>query len=280
MELKNKVAVVTGSTHGIGRAMAARFAEMGAHAIVTGRNRENGEAVTKEIRAMGGLADYIRTDLSSEEQVKALMHETISRFGGIDILVNNAAATDSIVHTARDKRCTDLATEDFDYIMKVGIYAPFWTCKYALPSMVKRGGGSVINVTSTAGWNAVPDLTAYACSKGGIQTFTKVIAIDYGKEGVRCNCIVVGYVRDAGIGSEIFDDPKTGPMFRGVSMINKVGKPRNIADLAAFLASDRAEFITGILIPCDGGLSSKLATPHGVTGGFDALEQGEQFNRD
>jgi NAD(P)-dependent dehydrogenase (short-subunit alcohol dehydrogenase family) len=280
MKLQNKVAVITGSTHGIGEGMAVRFAKEGARVVVTGRTRESGEAVAKKLRDTGGQAAYIRADLAHEEQVKALMDEAVKIYGGIDILINNAAATDSIVHKARDKRCTDLPTADFDHIMKVGAYAPFWACKYSLPSMVKRGGGNVINISSTAGWNAVPDLTAYACSKGAIQAFTKLIAIDYGQQGVRSNCIVVGYVRDAGIGSQIFDDPTTGPMFRGLSMINKVGTPANIAALAAFLASDDAEFITGQLIPCDGGLSARLHTPTGVTGGFDALKEGESFKRD
>jgi NAD(P)-dependent dehydrogenase (short-subunit alcohol dehydrogenase family) len=231
-----------------------------------------GEAVVKRIRDSGGEATFIRADLSREDEVKNLTEAATRAYGGIDILVNNAAATDSIGTGSKDKRCSDLLTEDLDYILKVGLYGVFWGTKYALPSMIARGGGSIINISSGAALLASQDLTAYTFTKGGLNAFTRSVAVDYGRQGIRCNCIVVGYVRDGGLDNAVFDDPNTGEILRGMTMIGKIGEPRHVANLVAFLASDEAEYITGTNIPCDGGMNAKLAVPQGIHHGAQSID--------
>ncbi len=271
MRFRGKTAIVTGSTHGIGTAIALRLASDGANVVVTGRRSELGEGVVKRIRERDGEAAFIRADLSREDDIKTLTEATTRAYGGIDILVNNAAATDSI-GTSKDNRCSDLLTEDLDYILKVGLYGVFWGTKYALPSMIARGGGSIVNISSCAAVLGCQDLTAYTFTKGGVNAFTRSVAFDYGRRGIRCNCIVVGYIRDAALGNALFDDPKTGEIFRNMTMIGKVGEPRHVASLVAFLASDEAEYITGAVIPCDGGMSAKLAAPQDIHHGAQSTD--------
>lgn len=273
MRFRGKTAIVTGSTHGIGTGIALRLASEGASVVVTGRRSELGEGVVKRIRDGGGEASFIRADLSHEDEIKNLTEAAKRTYGGIDILVNNAAATDNIAATtSKDKRCSDLLTEDLDYILKVGLYGVFWATKYALPSMIARGGGSIINISSCAALLGCQDLTAYTFTKGGLNAFTRSVALDYGSQGIRCNCIVVGYIRDAALGNALFDDTDTGKIFRGMTMIGKIGEPRHVANLVAFLASDEAEYITGTIIPCDGGMSAKLAVPQDVHHGAQSID--------
>jgi len=263
MRSSGKTAIVTGSTHGIGTGIALRLAADGASVVVTGRRSELGEGVVKRIRDRGGEASFIRADLSREDDITNLTAAATRAYGGIDILVNNAAATDS-VGASKDNRCAELRTEDLDYMLKVGLYGVFWATKYVLPSMIARGGGSIVNISSCSALLGCQDLTAYTFTKGGLNAFTRSVALDYGRQGIRCNCIVVGYVRDAALGNALFDDPKTGEIFRNMTMVGKVGEPRHVANLVAFLASDEAEYITGAIIPCDGGMSAKLAVPEDI----------------
>ena len=266
MRFDGKVAIVTGSNTGIGRGIALRLAQEGARIIVNGRNVEKGEAVVAEIAAAGGTATFVKADLGIEEEVRHLVNQSIRLFGGVDVLINNAAAIDAI--QSGDRPCADLSSEAFDRIMKVGVYGTFWASKYALPSMIARGGGNIVNISSNGGWLGVPDIMGYSCSKSALFGLTKSIALDYGLKGIRCNCVLPGYVRDGAVGSAIFDDPVTGPMFASVVSTGKIGSPSDVGALIAFMCSDEAGYLTGQLIHLDGGLSARLASPSGFSAGL------------
>src|ERR1700704_2321109 len=162
------VAVVTGSTGGIGEAVAHRLASRGASVIVTGRRVDNGERVADEIRAGGGRAASIRADLPSEDDVEALFATTFDQYGPTSILVNNAAPTDLVGPSNMDGRLTDVAPDRFDEVLAVGLRAAYLCCYHAIPQMQAFGRGSIVNVSSVAGVKATPRVFAYATAKGGL----------------------------------------------------------------------------------------------------------------
>lgn len=263
MRFKDKVAIVTGSNTGIGRAIALRLAAEGARVIINGRNVEKGEAVAAEIARAGGVAAFVRADMGLEDDVRQLVDRTVAVYGGVDILINNAAAIDAI--QKGDRACADLSSEAFDRIMKVGVYGTFWATKFVLPLMIERGGGSVVNISSNGGFSGVPDVLGYACSKSALHGFSTSVALDYGTKGIRCNCVSLGYIRDGAVGSAMFDDPVTGPIFAGLVSTGRVGAPEDVAGFLAYLCSDEGWYVTGQLIHFDGGSGARLPAPAGLS---------------
>lgn len=262
---EGKVAIVTGSTTGLGRGIALRLAAEGARIVVNGRNAERGAQVVEEIRKAGSDALFLKADIGDEQEVKGLIQASADHFGKIDTLINNAAAIDAI---QSDRPCADLDSEIFDRITKVQIYGTFWACKYVLPIMIANGGGNIVNISSNGGWSGVADIFGYCSSKSALSGITQSIALDYGLKGVRCNCVLPGYVRDGAVGSAIFDDPVTGPMFASVLSTGKVGSPADVAAMVAFLCADEAQYITGQLMHVDGGASARLPAPQGFSAGL------------
>lgn len=258
--LAGKVAIVTGSTRGIGRACALRFAEHGAKVVVTGRSEVEGAAVEREIRAFGGDARYVRTDLGDEEQVRAMVAAAVDTYGALTTLVNNAAPTDLMGPGRLDRRITEITDEGWDQILRVGLTAVMWCCRHAIPRMVESGGGSIVNISSAASILGTPGLTAYTAMKGAVNTLTRSVAVEYAGEGIRSNCIVSGMVLTSDGAWKMMEDPVVGGATRAMHL-TRLGVPDDIAYAALYLASDESAFVTGALIPVDGGVTCRMPVP-------------------
>jgi NAD(P)-dependent dehydrogenase (short-subunit alcohol dehydrogenase family) len=259
MRLQNKVAIVTGSTRGIGRATAERFALEGARVVVTGRDAAEGKVVVDAIGNAGGTARFIAADLADESAVRRLVDGAVDAFGRLDVLVNNAAPSE-LVREGSDALVADLAQEVWSGILRVGLDSAFWTCKHALPRMLEAGGGSIVNISSAAAHQGTPGLAAYAASKGGLEAFTRTLASEYASASIRANAIVVGFVVTTEYARERLADPALGPAIRNLSM-TRTGQPRDIANAALFLASDESAFVTASTLFVDGGMTAKSSLP-------------------
>lgn len=258
--LTDHVALVTGSTRGIGHAIAVRFAQEGASVIVTGRTEDAGRAVEAEIRDAGGDATYVRTDLSNEEDIVAVVRAAVERYGKVTTLVNNAAPTELMGPGRADRRVTELENDAWDSIMLVALKAVVWACKYSIPEIAKAGGGSIVNISSAASLLGTPGLDTYTAAKGALNTLTRSMAVEYAADGIRSNCIVSGMVLTSVGAHRMMDDPVIGGATRAMHL-TRLGLPIDIANAALFLASDEAAFITGAVIPVDGGVTARMPVP-------------------
>jgi NAD(P)-dependent dehydrogenase (short-subunit alcohol dehydrogenase family) len=263
--LQPKVGIVTGATQAMGEAIATHLSQAGFAICGVGRSRERGCAVAERLRARGGAAAFVQADIGIDDEVSRAVDFTMSHFGRVDVVVNNAAALDADNgETAVDA----LSTETFDRIIKVGLYAPLWFAKYTVPHMIAGGmGGSFISISSYAGSLGVPGLPAYSASKGGLEALTRQIAAEYGHYGIRANTLVLGSIH-VPRNDSIHGDPAKAELSRRGRMIARVGTPDDVGAAVAYLASDEAGFITGASIPVDGGLLSKapaVSMAHGVS---------------
>ena len=248
-DLTGKVAIVTGSTSGIGIGIARVLARQGAHVVVTGRRAERGEAVAQEIRDEGFSASYHKLDIMDERSAAALIEDTVQSHGKLDILVNNAASVN-----AQDGNVADLTAEAWDEMLQSDLRSVFLLSKYAIPHMKRNGGGSIINTGSTAGVNGNLGWSAYGPAKAGVANLTKNIAYQYGKDNIRCNCIHPGLIIPP-------QHPSNVPQFfKDIYLeqidVNRCGCPEDIGYMALFFASDEAAFVTGQEICVDGGMMS------------------------
>ena len=241
MRLEGKVALVTGSTRGIGRTIAEMFAEEGAKVVLSGRSVDKGEKNVQRIRDAGGEAMFVPLDVADEASVQQAVAATVDAYGPITTLINNAAPT-ALVNVSM-KPVLELSTQEWDDIVRGTLTSMFWTSKYAIPHMIEAGGGSIVNISSGGSVFGVPGLSAYSTAKGGVNSLTRVLAVEHGAQGIRCNTIIVGrvvaYAQDRG-------PDTTREMLR-------VGNPRDIAYAALWLAADESEWITGSEITADGG---------------------------
>jgi NAD(P)-dependent dehydrogenase (short-subunit alcohol dehydrogenase family) len=249
MRLKNKVAIITGGTSGIGEATAILFAKEGANVTITGRNQDRGQAVTDQIARVGGKAIFIPTDVRKADDCRRAIDETLHALGGLDILFNNAGVFYS--HTTLD--CSE---EEWDLQIDVNLKGTFLMSKFALPHMIQRGSGIIIN--NSSGWGIVGGdaAVAYCASKGGVVLLTKAMAIDHGRQGIRVNCICPGDVdtpmlpEDARLRGLKWQEYLAGCANRP---LGRIGTADEIAKAALFLASDDSSFMTGAALVVDGG---------------------------
>jgi NAD(P)-dependent dehydrogenase (short-subunit alcohol dehydrogenase family) len=248
--LEGEVAIVTGSTSGLGKVTAAVLAAEGASVIVTGRNRERGEAVVAGIAACGGRAAFVAADLAAGDAAERLVDETVAAFGALTVVVNNAVSPQAI---ADDTDIVALSRHTLEAMLQVNLVAPLLLCKAAIPAMLRTGHGSIVNVSSIAASTGVTGLTAYSASKGGMTSVTRTIVADYGRRGIRCNTVEAGYIihegRDAGMTEE------RRRKLEG-RQITRLSYPEDVARAIAFLASHDAETITGVTLPVDGGATA------------------------
>ena len=252
--LQGKVAIVTGSTSGIGIGIAKLYAAEGAKVVICGRRAEKGQAVVDEIVKAGGEASYHFMDITSTESIEALMADTFEKYGKIDVLVNNAANV-----ALKDGRVDELTVEMWDAIFQSDMRGTFYTTKCALPYMQKNeNGGSIVNIGSMASCAGDLGSTAYACAKAGVDMLTQSVALQYGKSNIRCNCVRPGLIvtpdNEAHV-PQILKD-----IFLNNIMVNRYGKPADIANMCVYLASDESEFFTGQVVTVDGGLNSHVST--------------------
>ncbi|HEY2659707.1 MAG TPA: SDR family oxidoreductase [Caulobacteraceae bacterium] len=253
--LKGKSAVITGAGSGIGRASALRFAAEGASVAVTDIVEEAAEAVAEEIRAAGGQAIGLRVDVAEEEALKEMIARTISAFGKLDILFNNA------VNTAAGKKKRDVDFLQFDQavfheIVQVNVLGGVLASKYAIPHMLERGEGCILFTSSTSSLGGDVAQFSYGASKAMVNWYVKTIATTYGKRGVRCNGLIPGVIETPAMKG--WADEKMQAAFMALHNVPRLGQPEDIAALAVFLASDEAAYVNGALFKCDGGITASL----------------------
>jgi NAD(P)-dependent dehydrogenase (short-subunit alcohol dehydrogenase family) len=249
MRLENKVALITGGTSGIGEATAILFAKEGARVAITGRNEPRGCDIADKIIRDGGQAIFIRTDVRSAEQCVQAVNETLRAYGSLDILFNNAGVF--FPHTTVE--CTE---EEWDLQMDVNLKGTFLMSKAALPSMIERRRGVIVNNSSGWGIAGGDSAVAYCASKGGVVLLTKAMAIDHGPQGIRVNCVCPGDVdtpmlpEDARMRGLKWETYLAGCANRPLGRIGTTGE---IAKAVLFLASDDSSFMTGAALVVDGG---------------------------
>jgi NAD(P)-dependent dehydrogenase (short-subunit alcohol dehydrogenase family) len=243
--LDGRVAIVSGSTRGIGRTIAEMFAEQGAKVAVTGRTADRGMKVVNGIREAGGEAEFFPLDITDESSVQSVMNGVAERFGSLDILVNNAAPTDAV--STQVKPLIEYTTEEWNRILLGALTGNvFWACKYGLPHLIAAGGGSVVNISSGQSVIGMSGFAAYSAAKGAMNSITRSLAVENAEHNIRVNTIIVGRVvahkADTGVGI-------------GPGHLTRLGTPRDIAYCATWLASHEAAFVTGSLVTADGGFT-------------------------
>jgi len=252
MRLKAKVAVVTGGAMGMGRAVAERFAREGAQVVVADIDTKRGKAAVDAIRSEGGDALFVCCDVSKSGEVDSMFVAAEGRFGGVDILYNNAA----VQQHGKDARAHELSEEVWDWTHSINLRGVWLCAKYGLPFMLKRRSGSIINVASPTGLTGcAPGYTAYSSSKGGVIALTRVMAIDYALENIRVNAIVPGPM-DTPLIAELLADERTRASIVALAPLGRLGRPDDVTGLAVFLASDESGYCTGGLYMADGGVTA------------------------
>jgi NAD(P)-dependent dehydrogenase (short-subunit alcohol dehydrogenase family) len=251
--LYGKVAIVTGGAAGIGAGTARRLGHEGAKVVVADRNIAGAEEVA---HAIGGDAIAVQFDATDEASIQALIATAHDRFGAIDVLHNNVAMTAEA--WGRDTTLLDTTLETLDLSYAINLRSMFIACKAALPIMLDQGGGSIINMSSGSGEAGAPTLIAYGTTKGGVITLTKYLAVQYGRQNVRSNCILPGLIMTEQIKQNV---PDADRIYRRTTPFSRAGTPEDIAGMVVFFASDDAVFVNGQVVHCDGGGSAGGAEP-------------------
>jgi meso-butanediol dehydrogenase/(S,S)-butanediol dehydrogenase/diacetyl reductase len=260
LRLDGKVALVTGGTRGIGAGIVEMLAAEGAAVAFTGRSEDKGAEVERKVTDAGGRALYVRADNGREDEVAGAVRATVERFGSLTALVNNAISDQ--VGSGRDSHVDTIDNETFDNILLIALKGAFWASKYAIPEMRKAGGGSIVNISASSSVLSIPTRPAYQASKGAINALTRQMAVDYGKEGIRANAIVVGFVfTGTPEMTAILANPKLRAAFEANVLVPQLGEPADIAAGVVYLASDESKYVTGIQLVIDGGSLCHQAVP-------------------
>ncbi|HKW98588.1 MAG TPA: glucose 1-dehydrogenase [Bryobacteraceae bacterium] len=250
MRLKDKVALITGGASGIGRATAALFAREGARVAVSDYNADVGREVAGAIQAAGGEAIFTAVDVSDSSQVARMVDAALQAFGRIDILFNGAG----VLYYG-----TVLETDEqaWNRVISINLTGTYLCCRAVLPHMIRQGGGSIINVASTVGaHDACANAVAYVTSKGGVTLFTKAMAIDHARQGIRVNALVPGATDTPMIRNAL--SAQALQALADSHPIGRLGRPEELANAVLFLASDDASFVTGTAMYVDGGQTAKI----------------------
>ncbi len=253
-QLSAKTAIVTGAGLGIGKAIALLFAQQGAHVVVADADSRAGAATTQEILDLRGKAAFIACDVSNAEQVRKLVEQTVEIFGGLDILVNNAgiSCTGTVVSTSE---------EVWNQVIGVNLTGVYLCSKYAIPALLERGGGTIVNIASVAGLAGLREGAAYNASKGGVVLLTKNMALDFADKGIRVNCVCPGAtltpMYEAGIARS--PDPEAiRAKMTALRPMGRLGVPEEVAQAVLFLASPASSYITGHILVVDGGVMAQF----------------------
>ncbi len=252
--LDSKVAIVTGSTSGIGVGIARLYAAEGAKVVVCGRRQEKGQSIVDSIVEAGGEAMYHFMDITDLESIEKLFADTAEKYGRIDILVNNAANV-----ALKDGRVDELTIDMWDAIFQSDMRGTFYATKCAIPYLAKNeNGGSIINIGSMASCAGDLSSTAYACAKAGVDMLTKSTALQYGKQNIRCNCVRPGLIVTPE--NEAYVPQALKDIFLSNIMVNRYGCPEDIGNMCLYLGSDESTYVTGQVVNVDGGLNSHVPT--------------------
>lgn len=256
MRLKDKVVIITGAASGIGRESATLFAKEGARIVVADVTDPAGETAVSELKSAGHEAFYVHTDVSKAADMENLVRAAESKFGKLDVMFNNAG-----IFPAEDNSVTDTSEKVWDLVMNVNLKGVFLGCKFAIPALLRAGGGSIINVASFVALMgaAVPQI-AYTASKGGVLSMTREIAVEFARKNIRANALCPGPVQTP-LMTAIFSDP--AKLQRRLVHIptGRFAKASEVANAALFLASDESSFVNGTSFVVDGGITAAYITP-------------------
>jgi NAD(P)-dependent dehydrogenase (short-subunit alcohol dehydrogenase family) len=244
--LEGKTALITGAGRGIGRAAALRFAAEGARVAIAEIGRADGAATARAIESAGGEALFVETDVADPESVAAAVAATVERFGGLQVLYNNAGGA-----TPKDGKVTEIELDEFWRTIGVDLFGTFLGCRYAIPVMVEGGGGSIINTTSIRAMIGTAGADAYTSAKGGVRALTQALALQWAEKNIRVNAIAPGVILTERVKALLREDD---PIFR--KSLLGASTPEDVAHMALYLASDEARKVTGAILPMDSGASA------------------------
>jgi NAD(P)-dependent dehydrogenase (short-subunit alcohol dehydrogenase family) len=252
MRLKDKVALITGTGRGIGRAAAEVFAREGARVVIAEIDEALGRGAEDAIRTSGGEAVFVRTDVADSGDVQQLMARTRDLYGRLDVLYNNA----SVFLGADDGSATELDEAVWQRVLRVNLDSVFLCSKYGIPLMIASRGGSAINTGSSASVMGIPGCDAYTATKGATLSLTRSMAVAYGPKGVRVNCICPAGIATEMVKQSSLDDPGfDAEYFFKRAPLGRLGEPAEVAKLALFLASDESSYVNGAILRADGGIT-------------------------
>ena len=256
MRLREKVAIITGAGSGIGRESALLFAREGARVLVAEVNDSAGQAVVSEIERAGGIARFAHADVSKAADAEAMVAAAEQAWGRLDVLFNNAG-----IFPDKDGSVVDTDEATWDLVMRVNLKGVFFGCKYAIPAMLRSGGGSIVNTASfVALMGAATPQIAYTASKGGVLSMTREIAVEFARKGIRANALCPGPV-DTPLLQELMSDPARKARRLVHIPPGRLAKPAEIAQAALFLASDESSYVNGATFTVDGGITAAYVTP-------------------
>jgi NAD(P)-dependent dehydrogenase (short-subunit alcohol dehydrogenase family) len=244
-DLNEKVAIVTGARRGIGKGIALKFAENGAKVVVTDISKEDCEKVADEIKEKNGEALALKLDVTNEDEIKEVVNKTVEKYGKIDILVNNAG-----IYIANELE--NMETAEIDKELNINLKGPILCTKYVLPKMKEKNYGKIVTIASIAGFVGFAQSSIYCATKGALVNMTRELALDLGKNNINVNGIAPGVI-DTPMTKDMLEDEQTKNGLMMNIPYGRIGKPEDIANAVAFLASDEAEYITGQTLAVDGG---------------------------
>lgn len=244
--LKDKVALVTGASSGIGRAIALAWAREGARVVVSDVNVAGGEETAAQARAWGREVLFVSADVGRPEDCRALVEQTVAHFGRLDVACNNAGVSGTSMPLA------DYPLDDWARVLGINLSGVFYGMKYQIPAMLQSGGGAIVNMASILGAVGFAGSAAYTAAKHGVVGLTQTAALEYSAQGVRVNAVGPGFIHTPMIG-KFEEDPATNAMLVAAHPIGRLGRAAEVAELVTWLASERASFVTGAYYPIDGG---------------------------
>ncbi len=247
-DLQGRVAIITGAGSGMGRATAFRFIEEGAKVAIFDWNEEAGSAVEKQLKDAGGDVLFVKTDVSKAADVENAVQATVDQFGRLDCAFNNAGIGSGPFPLA------DFPEEDWDRTIAVNLKGVFLCMKYQIPQMLKGGGGSIVNTASVDGLVGLAAVGPYVAAKHGVVGLTKTAALDYATQNIRVNCICPGTIRTELVQSWIDKYPEAEEAWTKLAPMERMGDPKEIAEAAVWLCSDKSSFVTGHPLVVDGGI--------------------------
>lgn len=250
-EFEGKVALITGGTSGIGTAVSEAFAKEGAKVVVTGRREDKGNEVVEKIKANGGEAIFVRTDIQKAENVKNMVEKTVETFGRLDFAVNNAGVEQYF------KPLAEQSEDVYHLVMDTNVKGVWMSLKEEIPAMLETGGGAVVNISSIAGVVGMANGPIYVASKHAVIGLTKAIALEFAQQNVRVNAVLPAAIETPMIDRFTQGQEEAYKYFESLHPVGRVGKPEEVADACIWLCSDKSSFVTGSSIRVDGGFTAQ-----------------------
>lgn len=249
-EFAGKVALITGGNAGIGRATAIEFAKHGANVVISGRREKEGHEVIAEIKKLGGEAIFVKTNVTKEGDVKAMIEQTLEKFGRLDFAFNNAGVEETLTPLP------DQTEETYDQIMDINVKGVWLSLKHEIPAMLKTGGGGIVNNSSIAGLVGFAMAPVYVASKHAVIGLTKAVAVEYAKQNVRVNAVAPGTI-ETRMFLEVTRSPEIKQLLESGQPMGRIGQPEEIAGTVIWLCSVGASFVTGQTLAVDGGYTAQ-----------------------